>query len=63
MTYGTGRKTGVGFNAPLVSGGRRQYDWRRWYDLARRLTRLRTNIKPWVKLPASAVEVMREYRR
>jgi hypothetical protein len=58
-----GRKIGVGFNAPLVLNGRCQHDWRRWYDLARRLTRLRANRKPWMKLPVSVVEAMREYRR
>ena len=61
--YGTSRKIGVGFNYLRVLGGVPQHDWRRWYALARRLTRLRTNRRPWEKLPASAVEAMREYRR
>lgn len=58
-----GRKIGVGFNHPRVLDGQRRRDWHRWYDLARRLTRLRTNRKPWDRLPASAIEAMREYRR
>jgi hypothetical protein len=60
--YGTARKSGVGFNAPLILEGRQQRDWRRWYDFARQLTRLR-NRRPWVRLPASTVEAMREYRK
>jgi hypothetical protein len=57
------RKIGVGFNHPMVLDGRCRHDWHRWYALARRLTRLRINRKPWMKLPSSMVEAMREYRR
>ena len=57
-----GRKVGIGFNAPRVLGGRLQHDYRRRWDLMRRLTRLdrRGNGPRW-QLAASVVEMSRRY--
>ncbi len=61
--YGTQRKVGVGFNAPLVLDGRMRHDWRKRYDFMRRLTRLPAR-RPWrIALPASLVEALRQYAR
>lgn len=38
--YGTPRKSGVGFNHARVLGGVMQFDYRRRWDLMRRLTRV-----------------------
>ncbi len=64
--YGTERKVGVGFNAPLVLGRRRQHDWRNRYDFMRRLTRFRNDGRldaPWLPRPASLVEALRQYSK
>jgi hypothetical protein len=63
FTYGTSRKIGVGFNHPRVLGGAMQFDWRRTWDFARRLTRLKRphrKSRPWHQpLSASVVETHR----
>lgn len=60
ITYGIGRKIGVGFNHPLVLDGRMQFDWQRKWNFARRLTRLRKAKFQWQRaLGASAVEAHR----
>lgn len=38
--YGTQRKSGVGFNHARVLGGVMQFDYRRRWDLMKRLTRM-----------------------
>lgn len=62
--YGTQRKTGVGFNAPLVLGGRMRHDWRKRYDLMRRLTRLSNERgRSWKPAGASVVETLAKYSK
>ena len=58
--YGTNRKTGVGFNHPRVLEGRLQYDYRRYYDLMRRIMQKKEQPR-WFK-KRSLVEALREYR-
>ena len=61
----SGRKVGVGFNHPRVLGGRMQFDYRRRWDLMRRLTRLERGKKRqfrWQRPVAmSVVETARLY--
>ena len=63
--YGTSRKTGVGFNHARVLGGVMQFDYRRRWDLMRRMTRLlRTGEKQfrWQRpLAHSVTETTRLY--
>lgn len=58
-----GRKIGVGFNHPRVLGGRMQLDYRRRWDLMRRMTRLvRVRQVRWQEpLAASVLETSRRY--
>jgi hypothetical protein len=58
-----GRKVGVGFNHPMVLGGRCQHDWRKFYAFARRLTGIRAKRRHWQTVPGGLVETLRTYRR
>jgi hypothetical protein len=57
-----GRKVGVGFNHPLVLGGRMQFDWHQRNDFMRRLTRLKANRgRGPMHCSPSLIEALREY--
>jgi hypothetical protein len=56
------RKIGVGFNHPMVLGGKRRFDWRKRLELMRRMVRLTRRRHPW-PLPQSVVEASRRHMR
>ncbi len=62
--YGTQRKIGVGFNHPLVLGGKLRFDWRQRMNLMRRMVRMQRRRHPWDHPQvASVVEMSRRYMR
>ena len=62
--YGTQRKIGVGFNAPRVLDGRLRGDYRKRWEMMRRMVRLRPMRHPWDRVEVdSAVEMSRRYMR
>ena len=56
------RRTGAGYNHPLVLGGRMQHDWREHYAFMRGCVRFHERRRRR-RSPPSVIEAMRRYRK